>query len=97
MLHRLLLFGLALFGLINIALGKQPNIVFIISDDQDYRLGSLNYMSNVQKHIIGKGIEVKNHFGTVALCCPARATLLRGQAAHNTNVTHVGGPAYVDC
>lgn len=52
-------------------------------------------MQNVQKSIIGEGINLKNHFGTVALCCPGRATLLRGQAAHNTNLTHVGGPGCV--
>ena len=74
---------------------KPPNIVFILTDDQDARLGSLEYMTNVQKHIVGEGLNVKNHYGTVALCCPARATLFRGQAAHNTNITHVGGPGYV--
>ena len=52
-------------------------------------------MQNVQDHIIGRGLNLHNHFGTVALCCPARATLLRGQAAHNTNITHVGAPGYV--
>jgi N-acetylglucosamine-6-sulfatase len=79
--------------LASFVVGKAPNIVFIISDDQDRRLGSLNYMPNVQRSIVAEGVNVANHFGTVALCCPARATLLRGQAAHNTNVTHVGGPA----
>lgn len=49
-------------------------------------------MQNVQQHIISWGLHLDNHFGTVALCCPARATLLRGQAAHNTNITHVGAP-----
>jgi arylsulfatase A-like enzyme len=82
-----------LLWLATVARAKPPNIVFIISDDQDARLGSMNYMQNVQRSIVGEGINVINHFGTVALCCPSRATLLRGQAAHNTNVTHVGGPA----
>jgi arylsulfatase A-like enzyme len=85
--------SLILLWLSALALAKPPNIVFIISDDQDARLGSMNYMQNVQRSIVGEGINVVNHFGTVALCCPSRATLLRGQAAHNTNVTHVGGPA----
>ena len=79
----------AILLLIACVTAKRPNIVFIISDDQDVRLGSLNYMQHVQSDIIGAGLDVKNHFGTVALCCPARATLFRGQAAHNTNITHV--------
>ena len=87
------LLGFTLLYLSKVAHGKPPNIVFIISDDQDARLGSLNYMQNVQRSIVGEGINIVNHFGTVALCCPSRATLLRGQHAHNTNVTHVGGPA----
>ena len=94
MLPNVFIFTLSMWTLVlNLALAKPANIVFIISDDQDQRLGSLNYMQNVQRSIIGSGIQIKNHFGTVALCCPSRATLLRGQAAHNTNVTHVGGPA----
>lgn len=76
---------------IGIGSKKPPNIVFIMTDDQDYRLGSLDFMDTVQKRIIGEGVKFENHFGTVALCCPGRTTLFRGQAAHNTNITHVGG------
>lgn len=38
------------------------------------------------------GFTFNNHYTTVALCCPARAALLRGQHAHNTNVTNVKLP-----
>ena len=72
--------------------GKQSNIVFFLSDDQDFRLGSLDYMENVQKSIVSQGLILENHFATVALCCPSRTSLLRGQAAHNTNITHVQAP-----
>ncbi|KAH7411555.1 arylsulfatase [Phaeosphaeria sp. MPI-PUGE-AT-0046c] len=72
--------------------GKKPNIVFIMSDDQDRQLGSLDYMPVLQRELVGKGVEFENHFGTVANCCPSRASFLRGQAAHNTNVTHVRPP-----
>ena len=82
-----------LHALISPTHAKPPNIIFIISDDQDALLGSLNHMSSVQTHIISSGLNLRSHYGTVALCCPARATLMRGQSAHNTNVTHVGGPA----
>ena len=46
---------------------KPPNIVFILTDDQDVRHGSLNYMQNVQNRIVGEGVNFLNHFGTVAL------------------------------
>lgn len=71
---------------------KRPNIVLIMSDDQDRRLGSLDYMPILQRELIGKGVEFENHYGTVSNCCPSRASFLRGQAAHSTNITHVRPP-----
>lgn len=63
---------------------KKPNIVFIFTDDQDYRMNSLDYMPNVQKYLIEEGTTYKNHYATIAVCCPSRVGLLRGQYAHNT-------------
>lgn len=70
----------------------KPNIVFLLSDDQDRKLGSMDFMETLQNEMIAKGLEASNHFTTSAQCCPSRVTLLRGQAAHNTNVTHVFSP-----
>ncbi|EFQ31015.1 sulfatase [Colletotrichum graminicola] len=58
---------------------RQPNVVFILTDDQDRQLGSLDYMPYVQKHF-------------VKICCPSRVSLLTGQAAHTTNVTNIVRP-----
>lgn len=69
-----------------------PNIVFIMTDDQDRRLGSLDYMPVVQRELVGKGVEFSNHYTTQALCCPSRSSLLRGQQVHNTNITNVVKP-----
>ncbi|PVI05728.1 arylsulfatase [Periconia macrospinosa] len=71
---------------------QKPNIIFIMSDDQDRQLGSLDYMPVLQKELVAKGVEFENHFGTVSNCCPSRASFLRGQAAHSTNITHVRPP-----
>lgn len=38
-----------------------------------------------QKHIIEQGTKFAKHFCTVAICCPSRANLWTGHAAHNTN------------
>ncbi|KAI1461047.1 arylsulfatase [Annulohypoxylon moriforme] len=72
--------------------GTKPNIVLIFTDDQDLRLGSVEHMPILQKELVQKGTQFTNHYATVALCCPSRASLLRGQAAHNTNVTNVVSP-----
>ncbi|KAI1165807.1 arylsulfatase [Nemania serpens] len=71
---------------------QRPNIVFIITDDQDLHLGSLDYQPIVQRELIEKGTTFSQHYVTVAKCCPSRASLWRGQAGHNTNITEVSAP-----
>ena len=97
MLFSTLISSLLLAGnvLANKSHGKKPNIVFILSDDQDKRLGSTDFQSVLHREIYAKGTEFTNHFGTTAQCCPARAGLLRGQLSHNTNITHVNGAGLV--
>ncbi|KAI1334918.1 arylsulfatase [Xylariaceae sp. FL0016] len=68
---------------------KKPNILFIMTDDQDLRMGSTDYQAVLKSEMGAKGVEFVNHSGTMAQCCPSRTSLLRRQAAHNTNVTHV--------
>ncbi|CAH0051946.1 unnamed protein product [Clonostachys solani] len=68
---------------------QKPNFIFIMTDDQDSHLNSLDYQLVVQKQFIQMGTSFKKHFCTVALCCPSRVSLLTGRAAHNTNVTDV--------
>ncbi|KAL2867830.1 sulfatase family protein [Aspergillus lucknowensis] len=78
-----------------------PNFIFIITDDQDLRLDSMDYMPLTLKHLKQKGTFFSNHFVTTALCCPSRVSLWTGRQAHNTNVTDVsppygGYPKFVD-
>ena len=70
----------------------RPNVVFILTDDQDAEMGSMDYMPFVDKHITQQGTTFKRHYCTVALCCPSRVSLWTGKAAHNTNVTNVDTP-----
>ena len=71
---------------------RPPNFVFIITDDQDLELDSVEYMPLLQQHLKNKGMFFKNHFVTTALCCPSRVSLWTGKQAHNTNVTDVSPP-----
>ena len=70
----------------------QPNIIFIITDDQDAQLQSLSYTPLTARHLQAKGTTFANHFVTTALCCPSRVSLWTGLQAHNTNVTDVNPP-----
>ncbi|KAM5341449.1 hypothetical protein ACJ41O_014480 [Fusarium nematophilum] len=71
---------------------KRPNIVFILTDNQDVHMNSFEYMPHVQKHLIQQGTSFERHYCTLAICCPSRVNLWTGQMAHNTNVTDVSPP-----
>lgn len=80
-----LLISLVPFGAISrAALAGQPNIIFIYADDLDRKV--LPYMNNVRTLLADQGTTFENFFYNSALCCPSRATMLRGQYAHNTGV-----------
>ncbi|KAF2225292.1 alkaline-phosphatase-like protein [Elsinoe ampelina] len=72
--------------------GKRLNIIFIITDDQDSLLGSLNYQPAVRQQFREQGTYFEKHYCTIAVCCPSRVSLLTGKHAHNTNVTDVRLP-----
>jgi arylsulfatase A-like enzyme len=93
-LHLSALFACSLSGVIATYYPepKRPNVVFILADDQDAKLDSLNYMPSVQKHLLDGGTHFQKHYCTVALCCPSRVSLWTGKTAHNTNVTNVVPP-----
>ena len=71
---------------------SRPNIVLILTDDQDLHLQSLEYQPLLQKHLVAQGTFYSRHYCTIAVCCPSRVSLLTGKAAHNTNVTSVAPP-----
>lgn len=71
---------------------KQPNFVFILTDDQDSEMKSMDFMPLVQKYLIDEGTSYERHYCTVSICCPSRVNLWTGKAAHNTNVTDLSPP-----
>lgn len=72
--------------------GKRPNIVFVLTDDQDVRMNSLDHIPLIKKRLIDEGTLFKRHYCTTAVCCPSRASLWTGKLAHNTNVTDLNPP-----
>ncbi len=67
---------------------RRPNIVFILTDDLDVNLDSLNptYMPRIKSLLTDQGTTFENHFVSLSLCCPSRATTLKGEYAHNTDI-----------
>jgi N-acetylglucosamine-6-sulfatase len=63
---------------------RLPNILFILTDDM--RASDLKYMPKTQSLLEKQGVKFTEAFVTRSHCCPSRATILRGQYAHNHNV-----------
>jgi arylsulfatase A-like enzyme len=70
----------------------RPNIVVILTDDQDLHMDSVDYMPLLKTYVIDQGTFYKHHYCSTAICCPSRVTLWTGRNAHNTNVTDVFPP-----
>ncbi|KAI4259004.1 MAG: hypothetical protein L6R42_004804 [Xanthoria sp. 1 TBL-2021] len=68
------------------------NVVFILTDDQDKRMNSLQYMQTVQDELVKHGTSFDRHYCTVALCCPSRVNLLTGKMVYNTKATDLNLP-----
>jgi hypothetical protein len=90
----LIVFFARVAALEQVSLGteKRPNIIFILTDDQDLHMDSLNYMPLLQKYIVKEGTFYERHYCSTAICCPSRVRLWTGKYAHNTNVTDVFPP-----
>lgn len=69
---------------------NRPNIVLILSDDQETR--SVEFMPKLQQLLISKGTTFSNAFVTEPLCCPSRSSILRGQYPHNHQVLENDAP-----
>lgn len=68
----------------NITNKNQPNIIIILTDDMDSKL--MPYMPKTNQLIGEQGATFTNYFITTPLCCPSRASMLRGQYGHNTDI-----------
>ena len=73
---------------------KQPNIVFIFSDDHALRTigaygSGLNETPNIDR-IAREGALFTRSYCTNSICCPSRASILTGKHSHKNGVTRNG-------
>jgi N-acetylglucosamine-6-sulfatase len=62
----------------------KPNIVLILTDDED--VAAHRFMPKTKALLEDAGTTFENFFASYPFCCPSRASILRGQYAHNTQV-----------
>ena len=80
-----------------------PNILFIVTDDQELQ-GTMAVMPSTAKWFkngdsgsgITGGTEFANGSVTTPLCCPSRASIFSGRYAHNHGVHKITEPQNLD-
>ncbi len=76
---------------------NRPNVILILADDLDKAVFE---RSTLDSPWVPNGMSFINAVDTTPLCCPSRASILRGQYAHNTGLVRNnndqphGGAAY---
>lgn len=76
------------------AVAGKPNIVFLVTDDQDVELGSsdASVLPNLHALLAAHGTTFNRMYASVPVCCPSRSSLYSGQYQHNNHVIGNGLP-----
>ena len=81
MLYRACLLAIALATVHAATAGQAPNIVFILTDDQDVTLGGLEPMVKLKRLVQEQGVFFDSAFVHTPICCPSRSSYLTGRSS----------------
>ena len=73
-----------------------PNIVYIMTDDQDLELGGLTPMPKTRRLLGDQGATGEAFYIATPICCPSRTETLSGRLYHNVLSDKLGGCMHVN-
>lgn len=62
---------------------ERPNIIFVLTDNQDVTLGGMEPMRHTQRLLVEQGVTFSKAYAATPVCCPSRASILTGKYPHN--------------
>lgn len=79
-----------------LALAAKPNLVLIMTDDQDVELGGLTPMPKIRQLLGEQGAVGEAFYIQTPICCPSRTETLSGRMYHNVLSDNLGGCMHVN-
>ena len=83
----------------------KPNFVFLLTDDQDMKLGSedvytkwgsIEAQPKLQERVLHQGAAMTNFFVATPICCPSRTEFFTGRYFHNVRGVNGTGCMHAD-
>src|SRR3712207_987571 len=74
-----------------VAQAGRPNLLLILTDDQQFWTFSERFMPKTMNLLAARGLRLRGYVND-PLCTPSRADILTGQYTHNHGLTSNSGP-----
>ena len=62
---------------------QRPNVILLLTDDQDVLLGGIDRMPKLRQYLIDRGTTFSAAYVHTPICCPSRSSILSGRYIHN--------------
>ena len=79
-----------------VVVAAKPNIVYVMTDDQDVELGGMTPMKQVRELLGEQGAVGESFYIATPICCPSRTETLSGRLYHNVLTDNLRGCMHVD-
>ena len=79
-----------------VVVAAKPNIVYVMTDDQDVELGGMTPLKQVRELLGEQGAVGESFYIATPICCPSRTETLSGRLYHNVLTDNLRGCMHVD-